>query len=48
MSLYEEDPLKVSHQLAKFDGHKNCGSGDIMILICHMILPDHTTKVQYL
>ena len=27
----------VSHQLAKFGGHRHCGSGHIIILACHVI-----------
>ena len=34
------EPLKVSQQPATFGGHKDCGSGDIMILVCYMILQD--------
>ena len=31
----------MSHHPAKFGDQKDCGSGDKMFLICHMILPDH-------
>ena len=34
-------PTKVSYHLATFGGYRRCGSGDIMILVCHMILLDH-------
>ena len=27
--------------LPKFGSHKHCGSGYIMILVCHVILQDH-------
>ena len=33
-----------SHDLAMFNGHKHCGSGDVMILVCSQILQDHVTK----
>ena len=36
----------TSHQLAKFVGHRHCGSGNIMILGCHVILQDHVMKSQ--
>ena len=26
---------------ATFGGHRPCGSGDITVLVCHMILQDH-------
>ena len=31
----------TSHQLSKFGGHSHCCSGDIMILVCHVISQDH-------
>ena len=33
--------LKVCHHLAKFGGHKHCGSGDIILLVYQVILRDH-------
>ena len=33
----------MSHHPATFGGHRDCGSGDKMFLICHIILPDHVT-----
>ena len=30
--------------LSLVDGQKHCGSGDIMILGCHMISQDHVIK----
>ena len=35
--LYRREPIKVSYHPAKFGGHRHCGSGDIMILVCHVI-----------
>ena len=29
---------------AKFGGHRQCGSGDIMVLVCHVISQDHVIK----
>ena len=39
------EPLMVSGNLAKFDGHKYCDSTDMIFLkICCVILKDHVTK----
>ena len=32
---------KVSHQLTKFGDYRQGGSGDIMVLVCHVILHNH-------
>ena len=32
------NPLRVSHHHANFGGQWHCGSGDIMILLCQVIL----------
>ena len=37
----------VSHQPAKFGGHRHCGSGDIMVLVCHVISQHHVIKRSY-
>ena len=34
----------MSQQPTKHSGHGHCGRGDIIVLICHMILQDHLTK----
>ena len=34
----------VSHHSAKFRGHEHCGSGVVMVLVCHVTLHDHVTK----
>ena len=34
----------TSHQLAKFGGRRHCGSSDIVVLVCHVIMQDHVTK----
>ena len=34
----------VSHLPAKFDGHRHCGSGDVMFLTCHVTSRDHVFK----
>ena len=44
MWLYGQKLLKVSHHPATFLGHKHCGSGDIMVLVCHVISQDRMTK----
>ena len=32
---------QVSHDATKFGGHRYCHIGDIMLLVCHVILQDH-------
>ena len=34
----------LNHHPAKFGGYKQCGDGDIMALVFHMILEDHMIK----
>ena len=36
--------IKVSYSLAKFGGHRHCGSENITILVSHVILQDHVIK----
>ena len=36
--------MKVSYHSAKFGGHMHCGSGNIMVLVGHVILQDHVIK----
>ena len=43
-SVYVLAALKVSHHPTKFGGNKHCGSGDIKISVCHVILQDHVMK----
>ena len=31
----------------KFNGHRHCGSGDVMVLDCQLILQDHMIKELY-
>ena len=38
--LYEEEPFKVSHHPAKFDGQRQRDIGDIMVSGCQMITKD--------
>ena len=38
------DTPKVSHQRTKWGSHMHCGIGDIMVLVCYIILQD---QVQY-
>ena len=42
MTLLE--PLKISQQPAKFGGHRYCGSGDILILVCQVTSQDYVIK----
>ena len=35
---------KVSHHPTKFGGYEHCGSGDIMVLVFHMIFQDNVIK----
>ena len=44
MKLHCWEPLMINHHATKIGGHRHCGSGDIMILVCHMILQDHVIK----
>ena len=41
---YDWKVLMANHQLAKFGSRRYCGSGDIMILGCHMISQDHVIE----
>ena len=34
----------VKQHPVKFGGHRACGDGDVMILVCHMISEDHVIK----
>ena len=38
------EAAQVSPHPAKFCGHRHCGSGDIMVLFCHVVLQEHVTK----
>ena len=44
MVLVRQEPIKVDYHPAKFDSHRYCSSGDMMILVCHVILQDHVIK----
>ena len=44
MSLYRQKAPNVSHHPTEFCGFRHCGSGDIMVLVCHVILEDHVIK----
>ena len=43
----DKSPSKKSHHPAKFGGHRNSGSRDIMALVCQMTLQDHVIKALY-
>ena len=36
--------LKVSQYPTKFCGHRHCGGGDIVVLVCQVILQELVTK----
>ena len=42
--LYRQQSIKVNYHPAAFGGHRYCGSGYMMILVCHVILQDHVIK----
>ena len=44
--LYDLEPLKLSHHSFRFGGHGHYGSGDIIVLVCHVILQVHVIKVS--
>lgn len=46
MCLNGKEPLKVCHHSAKFGGHRNCDSEDILVLVCHFIFQDHVAKAS--
>ena len=33
-----------SNHSATFSGQRQCGNGDLIIFVCHMILQDHLSK----
>ena len=39
-----KSPFIVNDDPARFGGHKHYSSGDIMTLVCHMILQVHVMK----
>ena len=36
--------FKVSHHSIKFSGHIHCGTGDIMVLVCRVVLQESIIK----
>ena len=34
----------ISDHLNKLGGHRNCRSGDIIVLVCHVISQDHVIE----
>ena len=44
MWFYRQESIKVSYHPAKFGGHRHCGSENIMVLMCHVLLEDHVVK----
>ena len=46
MVAYLEEALKVSHHPLNFDFHRHCGSGDVILLVCHLISQDDMIKQE--
>ena len=44
VGLYGLEPMKVRCHPIKFDGHRHCGTEDIVILVYHEILEDYVIK----
>ena len=44
MWLYYWEPLKVIQHPTKYGHHSHFGSGDLIVLVCHLILEDHVIK----
>ena len=44
MVVGKRDPFILSHHCVNFNAYRSCGSGDIMILFCHMASRDHLIK----
>ena len=47
MLLYGQGPINLSYQPATFGGHRQCSSGDIIILVCRVIFKDNVTEGIY-
>ena len=41
------EPIKVNYHSAKFGGYWRSGSGNIMVLVCHVILLDYVINGLY-
>ena len=41
---YRQKPIKISYHPANFTRHRHCSSGDIMVIVYHVILQDHVIK----
>ena len=44
MRFYGEKPIQVNYRLANFGGHIHSDSGDIVVLVCHVILKVQVIK----
>ena len=44
MWLYRQKPIKVGQHPAKFGGQKHTDSGDVVVLVCHVIFQDQVVK----
>ena len=43
-ALFDFTPLKINHHPTMFGGHRHCGNGDIMLLVCRVISQDSMIK----
>ena len=44
MLLFGQEPIKASYHPPNFGDHSHCGSGTIIILVCHVISQNHVIK----
>ena len=44
IGLYGWKSLKLNDHFTKSCGHRHCGSGDIMVIVCDVISQDHLTE----
>ena len=44
MQLYGQELIKTNYHHIKFRDHRHSGSGDMVVLVCHVILQNHVIK----
>ena len=44
MWIRHVEATQVNLDPTEFCGHRHCVSGDVMVLVCHVISQDHATK----
>ena len=47
MTLWWGVPPNLNHDPTKFGGHRHCSSGEIIVLVCHVILQGDVIKVSF-